>query len=166
MPESPKFVHSQGDKAQAYAILQKMYRINNGRSSELEKFDIIEEPEAIANRKRILNCKESRFPLLNSIWLQTAPLFKRTHLFSTILICTVQFGIYSTSNGFYIFAVEVLNKMASNLNSFVDQRMPMCETIHMKSANLSTVSNDVSQNEIHMRIFFHIIFFSSNFRFA
>lgn len=161
LPESPKFVHSQGDKAKAYAILQKMYRINNGSNSELEKFEIIEEPESIANRKRILNCKESRFPLLSSIWYQTAPLFKRTHRFSTILICTIQFGIYATSNGFYIFAVEVLNKMASNLDSFVDQRIAMCDTIHMKPVNSSTVgvSNDVRQCKIHMRRVFHLIFY-------
>lgn len=99
MPESPKFVLGQGDKAQAYEILCRMNRINNGKQSEYEVFELSEEPDSIANRQRILKCKESRFPMLSSVWNQTAPLFKPPYLFSTVLICTIQFGIFYTSNG-------------------------------------------------------------------
>lgn len=141
LPETPKFVLSQGEKEKACEILQRMNRINNGKDAEFPKCVIIEEPDAIANRNRILSCNESRFPLLKSIWLQTAPLFKPPHLSTTILICTIQFGIFTTSNGFYIFVVEIVNKMASNLDSFIDQRMPMCDAINMKHTNLSTVTN-------------------------
>lgn len=142
LPESPKFVLGQGDKAKAYEILQKMNRINNGKNSELEVFNINEEPESIANRQRIAKCKESRFPLLKSIWIQTAPLFKPPLLSSTVLICTIQFGIHTTSNGLYMFVAEILNKMASNLDDFVDQRISMCEVIQMNPTNLTAFKLD------------------------
>lgn len=139
LPESPKFILSQGNKEQAYEIIAKMYRINNGKQSEFEIFEIFEEPESVENRQRILKCRDSRFPLLKSIWIQTAPLFKRPHLFSTALLCFIQFGVFATSNGFYIFVVEILNKMSANLDSFIDQRMSMCDAINMKPINVTTI---------------------------
>lgn len=141
LPESPKFILSQGDKVKAYEILQKMNRINNGRDSEFERFEIMEEPESIANRQRILKCKESQFPLLKSIWIQTAPLFRPPYLFSTVLLCVIQFGIFTTATGFYIFVVEILNKMANNLDNFVDPRIAMCDVINMKPTNLTAIDH-------------------------
>lgn len=114
LPESPKFVLGQGDKAGAYEILQKMYRINKGRNAVFDDFEIFEEPESIANRQRILKAKQGRFPLYESVCLQTAPLFRKPYLGSTILICTIQFGIYATSNGFYMLVPEILNEVSSS----------------------------------------------------
>lgn len=148
LPESPKFVLGQGNQMAAYEILQKVNRWNNGKHSKLELFEIYEEAESIENRRRILNSKESRFPLLNSVWIQTAPLFKPPHLGPTILICTIQFGIYATSNGFYMFFAEILNKMAANLDSFVDRRMPMCDIINMKPINISAISLNEIDDEV------------------
>lgn len=134
LPESPKFVLAQGNKMEAYEILQKMNRVNNGKNSEFDIFELSEEAESIENRQRILDSKNSRVPLLNSIWIQTAPLFKPPHLLSTILICTIQFGIYATGNGFYMFFADILNKMATNV-SLNDQRISMCDAINMKPIN-------------------------------
>lgn len=151
LPESPKFVLDQGDKMQAYEILRKMHRINNGKNSEFELFEIFEESESIENRRRIEEGRKSRFPLLTSVWIQTVPLFKPPHLFSTVLICTIQFGIYATSNGFYMFFAEILNKMASNLDNFVDHRISMCDVINMNRVNLTAISlQEVSEEVINI----------------
>lgn len=143
LPESPKFVLGQGNKAAAHEILRKMYRINNGSKTELEDFEIFEEPESIANRQRILKAKESRYPLLTSIWIQTAPLFRPPYLTSTLLICTIQFGIYATSNGFYMFVPEILNKISSTVTSYTNERIPMCKIINMDSVNVTSVELDL-----------------------
>lgn len=135
MPESPKFVHGQGNKQGAYEILRKMHRINTRKNEEFEDFDIYEELESIENRKRISESKKSRFPLLASVWIQTAPLFRSPYLFSTILVCTIQFGIFFTSNGFYMFFADILNRMATNLDDFTEPRLSMCEIINMKPIN-------------------------------
>lgn len=144
LPESPKFVLSQGKPMEAYKILQTVNRVNNGKNAQLELFEIYEETETIENRKRIEESKKSRFPLLTSVWIQTAPLVKPPHLLTTILICTIQFSIFATSTGFYMFFAEILNKMATNLDNFVDQRMMMCDIIHMKPAQFNGTTNEVS----------------------
>lgn len=151
LPESPKFVLGQGDKSGAYEILRKMHRINEGQRSEFEDFEIFEEPESIANRQRILKAKESRFPLLTSIWIQTAPLFRPPHLFSTILICTIQFGIYATSNGFYMFVPEILNKISSTVKSYVDERISMCTIINMDPINVTAIELNAVFKEVSMQ---------------
>lgn len=102
LPESPKFVLSLGKKAEAYEILQKMNRMNNGKDSPLEKFEIYEESGAIENQQRILELQKSRFPFLAAVWNQTAPLFKPPYLLPTVLICFIQLCIYFTANGFYM----------------------------------------------------------------
>lgn len=156
LPESPKFVLGQGNKMEAYEILQKMNRWNNGKENQLELFEIYEETESVENRRRIADSKDSRFPLLKCVWVQTVPLFKPPHLATTLLICTIQFGIYATSNGFYMFFAEILNKMATNLDSFTEQRMDMCDIINMKPVNMSAIQlndldNGVSYDKTPLR---------------
>lgn len=144
LPESPKFVLSQGKQAEAYEILQKMNRINNGKDAPFESFDIHEEAESIENRQRILNEKASSFPLLSSVWNQSASLFKPPYLFTTILICLIQFSIFYTCQGFNVFFVEILNKIAVNVGNLVDDRVNMCDIINMKEA-LTDETFDLSQ---------------------
>lgn len=147
LPETPKFVLGQGDKSGAYEILRKMHRMNTGKRDEFEVFDIYEELESVENRNRMMESKQSRFPFLKSVWIQTAPLFQPPYLFSTILVCTIQFGIYATSNGFYMFFADILNRMASNLDSFTEPRISMCEAINMRSMDFNdTVSSEKVDN--------------------
>lgn len=142
--ESPKFVLVQGKSAEAYEILQTVYRINNGKSSTFEKFDILEDTESIENRKRIHENTQGRFPLLKSIWTQTAPLFKPPYLFSTVLICLIQFPIFMTGTGFFMFFAVVLNKMATNVNDTINERIMMCDVINMHSISFDGQENEVS----------------------
>lgn len=99
LPESPKFVLGQGDQKGAIEIIKKVHRWNNPTEPELELYEIYEEAETIENRRRMQQNKESRFPLLKSVWTQTSPLFKSPYLGSTMLICSLQFLVYCTSNG-------------------------------------------------------------------
>lgn len=144
--ESPKFVLGQGKSAEAYEILQTVYRINNGKGSSLEEFDILEDTESIENRKRTLENTQSRFPLLKSIWTQTAPLFKPPYLFSTVLICLIQFPIFMTGTGFFMFFAVVLNKMATNVNDTVNERIMMCDVINMHSIPFDGQTDVVSSS--------------------
>lgn len=99
VPESPKFVLGQGFPDEAIQIVRKINRWNNGKKAQLDFGEIYEEDESINNRRRILDCKQSRFPLLTSVWNQTAPLFQRPHLGSMVLLCSIQFCIFYTSTG-------------------------------------------------------------------
>lgn len=144
LPESPKFVLGLGNQAKARQILLKMNRVNNGKNSILEVFEIYEEPESIENRKKIADCKNERFPLLTSIWNQTVPLFQRPYLFPTLLICCIQFFVYATSNGLYMFSAEILNRMGENLDDFTNQRVQMCDVINMQATEVNG-TDDLNQ---------------------
>lgn len=152
LPESPKYVLGQGDKMGAYQILGKMNQWNNGKNAKLELFEIREEADTIEKRQRTLDNQESQFPLLKSVWDQTVPLFKSPYLKTTILICTIQFGIYTTSTGFFMFFAEILNKMSSNLDNFYDQRIPMCDAINMKPVNRSGTEYDCMNDGVSFSI--------------
>lgn len=142
LPESPKFVLSQGNKTEAYRILQKVNRWNNGSGTEFEEFEILDEEDPNENKE--LSSKTG-LPLSQSVWNQTAPLFKPPYLRSTILLCAMQFGIYAVFNGYFMFIGEIINKMSNNLDSFVHDRIKMCDAINMNSVNASTrVHSEVS----------------------
>lgn len=141
LPESPKFVFNiLGDQSRVIKILEKMNRWNNGSISNLNALEILEESESIENRQRILANKNSRFPLIKSVWSQTAPLFQTSHLRSTLLICSIQFGIYATSNGMFMFFADIMNRMVHNVDSTLNQRLKMCDIINM--VNTTTQSSE------------------------
>lgn len=128
IPESPKFLLDNGKSDEAYNVLQKMNRWNNGKHSQLEPFQIVNE-----NQKR-----NDGVTLINSVWNQTIPLFKPPLLRSTILICAVQFSFLYTAQGVNVFFVDILNKIAVNSENLVDNRMSMCDIINMKPTQLIT----------------------------
>lgn len=115
LPESPKFVLGQGDQAKAIEILESVNRWNNGKHSTLGLVEIYEENESIESRARIQKCKQSRFPLLESVWIQTAPLFQRPYLTSMVLICVIQFSIFYVSTGYE--SKQIYLEVEKKLNS-------------------------------------------------
>lgn len=121
--------------------------MNNGADSNLDEFEIIEESEAIENRQRILDSKNTRFPLLTSIWNQTSPLFVKPYLKPTLIFCTIQFGTFFTSNGFYMLYAEVMNRMATNIKDPVSERVMMCDAI-MKPSQFNATGNVQEISEV------------------
>lgn len=89
LPESPKFLMSQGKHREALEILQKMFARNTGRKQEeygvteliWEEYDVVDEK------------KPSFF---KSMWVQTTPLFKKPLLLKTLLVCCLQYGIFTS----------------------------------------------------------------------
>lgn len=158
LPESPKFVLSQGDEISAYKILQRIHRMNTFGNckafSEFEVFEMIEEPESIENRRRQLEYSQNiRFPCFARIWTQTIPLFRPPYLLATIILCSTQFSLYAISSGFFMFFADILNRMAINLKDIADPRMPMCEVINMeliKAAKIITTS--INQTNSHDQV--------------
>lgn len=140
MPESPKFLLDKGKHESVYEILKRMNRWNNGKCSELESLEVAQEPTE--NQQQISHERSSqRFAYLNTVWNQTVPLFKRPLLRSTGLVCFVQFSILYIAQGMNVFTPDILNKMAINSPSLVNQRNMMCDTINMppKAANYSSI---------------------------
>lgn len=90
--------------------------------------------------------------LLRSMWDQTQPLFNREYMRTTILICSIQFWIFVTSNGMYMWFPHILNSVAEFLNDNPGNRTYMCQVVYSKqesifkseSAHAAAVSDGVT----------------------
>lgn len=156
MPESPKFVLGLGDQKGAIKILEKMNRWNNGSKSELGVFEIEEEIESIENRKRIVATRTKKFPLFSSVYNQTAPIFKSPFLSTTILICTLQFFVYATSNGFYMFFNEIMNRFSIRAAESPGEPIRICDAFHSFGKNGTESMHIDAVNSVIL--IFHILF--------
>ncbi|XP_015602889.1 synaptic vesicle glycoprotein 2C isoform X2 [Cephus cinctus] len=143
--ESPKFLMSKGKKEEALQVLRRMYAVNKNKSEEdypvkdLE-FEIQqnEENDELHNSAG-QNSNVAQFFKL--VWRQTVALFLPPYLFTTLLFCTLQFGIYGISAGMYLWVPDILNTMTAieSTNSYG----LVCAAIQSaKSAN-STVTESV-----------------------
>lgn len=102
VPESPKFIFSQGDEIKTLHILKKIHKINTGKV--LNVTSLVNENDEPMERKQM--------NLARFMWSQTSPLFKHPHLKNTLTACFIQFCILNTSNGFWTFFPEISNRIA------------------------------------------------------
>lgn len=147
LPESPKFVLGQGNQECAIAILQKINSWNNGgkKAHPLQISELYEEMESIENRRKLLESSKSNFNLLKSMWAQTAPLFSRTYLKTTCLACLMQFGIFMTSNGMYMWFPDILNRMATNVHENPGEKISLCKIVYLtRSIDASAATMNTS----------------------
>ena len=99
LPESPKFIFSQGDEENTIKILEKVYSINSGKNPKHYNVTaLIQDAEFKQNSLKASTHHKST-NLLKSMWNQTSPLFMKPHLKNTMIACAMQFGIFTTSNG-------------------------------------------------------------------
>lgn len=147
IPESPKFVLSQGNQDETIEILQRIYRINTGGGKKpLEIPAIIEEIESVASREKNQRAGSGSgaTQILRAMWSQTAPLFRQPNLKRTFIACTMQFGIYVTSNGMYMWFPEILNRVADFMERNPGAAMSLCDILDETKTNMTAV---LLQNE-------------------
>lgn len=107
MPESPKFTFSNGEEQKTLQILEGMYTCNSGKSREY--FDVISLSKDEDDEENNENKSNNFFRF---VWTQTVPLFKRPHLKNLLTVCFIQFCIFNSSNGFWTFFPEIINKIS------------------------------------------------------
>uniref|UniRef100_A0A182R8G8 Major facilitator superfamily (MFS) profile domain-containing protein n=1 Tax=Anopheles funestus TaxID=62324 RepID=A0A182R8G8_ANOFN len=138
-PESPKFLFSRGHEQETIVIVHKMYRWNTGsKGPKLELTSLLQETEAQQTKIRREEAANSKsvLRLLKQMWQQTAPLFMGTYRKRTTIICVLQFGIYLTSNGMYMFFPDILNRIAELEDQGVS-RTTVCQAVYNTQVDLS-----------------------------
>jgi MFS transporter, VNT family, synaptic vesicle glycoprotein 2 len=107
IPDSPKFTYSQGDEQNTLEIFRRIYRMNTGKPAD--SFEV----SSIINYEEFSEgSKESSQGFFKFMWSQTTPLFKGSHLRNILTACFLQFSICYTTNGFWSFLPEVINKIS------------------------------------------------------
>lgn len=74
--------------------------------------------------------------LLRSMWSQTQPLFNREYVRNTLLICFIQFSIFFTSNGMYMWFPHILNSVAEFMSENPGNRTYICEVVYSKQQDI------------------------------
>ena len=135
MPESPKFTFSQGNEAATLRTLRMVHNCNSGKEDFKVKSLVKDEEFQDASEVKPKN-------IFQFMWSQTAPLFKHPHLRNTLTICFIQFCIFNTSNGFWTFFPEIINRIALWKESDPSHvSATVCEILHdtivVPGANMS-----------------------------
>ncbi|XP_053686953.1 synaptic vesicle glycoprotein 2B-like [Sabethes cyaneus] len=136
-PESPKFVFNQGKPEKAIETIQWMHKLNtSGKESRLQIAAILDETEArqTKERRNEINNTKGFCALMRLVWDQTAPLFMSPYLNKTTIVCVLQFGIYLSSNGLYMFFPDILNRVAE---------------VQERGSNKTTICNAVYATQLY-----------------
>ncbi|XP_068622856.1 synaptic vesicle glycoprotein 2C-like [Battus philenor] len=109
-PESPKFLYSSGEYDKCLEVLKSIYAINKRTPADLYPVkNLAVEPQA--NK---CGASKPAKSILASMRDQTVPLFQPPLLPWSLLACFVQFGIFATTNGFYVWFPSILNSLANH----------------------------------------------------
>lgn len=144
IPESPKFTFAQGNSEKAIETIQWMHKLNTrGKESKLQIASILDESEAQQKKRRCSEADDTKGfkALMQLIWNQTAPLFMSPHLNKTAIVCVLQFGIYLSSNGMYMFFPDILNRAAELQESGVN-RTTLCHAVYATKIDISMLSQN------------------------
>lgn len=86
IPDSPRFYLSQGRNQEGLDVIKRMFEMNTGKSgSEFPVKHIIWD-EAVST--------DHSYSALKTVWEQIAPLFRKKFIWKTLMVSTLQFGIF------------------------------------------------------------------------
>ncbi|XP_062124945.1 synaptic vesicle glycoprotein 2C-like isoform X2 [Drosophila sulfurigaster albostrigata] len=142
MPESPKFLMSQGRNAEALQMLQKIYRINTGKPKDTYpiKSLVLEVPSRDAQKDEAIYTiddksesktepvkRESRTVLesLRAGMQQMKPMFHKPLLGLALQIYTMQFAMFLGLNTIRLWLPQLFSSMADFEAEF-DESAEMC----------------------------------------
>lgn len=127
LPESPKYLLSVGRDDEALEILKYMYEKNTKNSRD--SFPVSKLIKETNDEETTLIEGEGNFcsTLFKSVWDQTAPLFNKQFVWLTLLICFLQFVVFSTANGMYMWFPDIMNSVMEYNKENPDNSTYICE---------------------------------------
>ncbi|XP_044258117.1 synaptic vesicle glycoprotein 2B-like [Tribolium madens] len=97
MPESPKYLMSKGNNAEALKVYQKIFKLNKRQSKEKFPF------KSLIDDKQIFQKKHS----VKEAWQQISPLFSLKYAASLTIVCLLQFFLMMSINSLRLWLPEI-----------------------------------------------------------
>ncbi|XP_055618855.1 synaptic vesicle glycoprotein 2B-like [Toxorhynchites rutilus septentrionalis] len=130
-PESPKFVFSRGNTEHAIDIIHQIQCMNSNNKEQIPRLNgIIDDLEIQQSKIHLAEMNNSNgfHALMKLVWKQTAPLFMEPYMGRTVIMCFLQFGMFLTAHGMYVFFPGILNQMLEAQEAGVN-RTTTCDLI-------------------------------------
>lgn len=145
----------QGREDKALEVLRKVYLINNpGEPDGYKVKKLIEELEPIDEDRE--SSSANPFVLLCN---QTKLLFIKENFRKTSLICMVQFLMYGSCHGLYMFFPEIVDNIATFADDFPMNRSTICEILSFdsspKAREIDSLLNITCNDKIEVATFGH-----------
>ncbi|XP_049770441.1 synaptic vesicle glycoprotein 2B-like [Schistocerca cancellata] len=127
MVESPKFLLVAGRHQEALAVLQHMFSANN--SVPPDTFPVRALQKDLQSSSAVAGNPKSPLYIARHMWRQTYPLFKTPFLPYTLLACLIQFGLYASSGGFFLWLPDLMTRMTDFRSMYPDHEASVCDVI-------------------------------------
>uniref|UniRef100_A0A182KHB4 Major facilitator superfamily (MFS) profile domain-containing protein n=1 Tax=Anopheles christyi TaxID=43041 RepID=A0A182KHB4_9DIPT len=128
LPESGKFLLTNGHREKVVEILAKIYHLNQGKPEHtfpVKSITLDAIDSAYADELQL----RSNLGLVRYLWQQTVPLFRVPLLCHTLKASLLMFGIFATSSGLFMWVPDILNTYVQH------QDMRLCDVIALMHAN-------------------------------
>lgn len=143
--ESPKYLNAVGRPEECLEVVKKIYSRN--KNCPEDNFPI--KSLVIESSGNQSKGGKGGMAVLKSMKDQTLPLFQSPLLLWTCLSCFVQFGIFATVNGFYIWFPSILNALANADAS--SEGLSICDVL--TSGNKTDVAKTICDDSVNTQTF-------------
>ncbi|KAM7350331.1 uncharacterized protein ACRADG_008940 [Cochliomyia hominivorax] len=155
LPESPKYLLGVNRSDEALEILKDIHRKNTQGNTNLNKehFTITTLLADLDTpiRKEGSGDLKSLSSMLRLIWNQTAPLFMKQHIRKTCLAAIIQFIIFFTAHGVYMWFPFILNSIMLYTQKNLDSTC-LCDMLRFTQSSNFSIANDSSNDNMDEKI--------------
>lgn len=148
LPESPKYLLSVGRQDKALDALKRIYALNSksktskGEQTDFNILALVADEDTPMNSPDTKSEKNALTTMFLSMWHQTAPLFMRAHIKKTFLASLIQFIIFFSAHGVYMWFPYILNKTMQFTQRHSSSPC-LCEILEFgRTANFTTIDNE------------------------
>ncbi|KAL5277990.1 hypothetical protein ACFFRR_002934 [Megaselia abdita] len=104
-PESPKYLLSNNQEKEAIKVLQSIFSTNTRKDKCLYPVrSLISDSDSIECDIEKLGLKN----VMAVMWNRTKPLFSKNYIRDTTIFCTLQFVLYSSNFGMFVFFPDII----------------------------------------------------------
>lgn len=129
LPESPKYLFSQGKHSEGIDVLKIVYAMNSGNPQYTYPCDIVTLKDVSSDLSKVKTIRG----IMKLVWGQTISLFTRNRVFQTLNMCVINVIINLTAQGAFMYFPIIIN----NLITHAERAPTVCQAIEISSQSTS-----------------------------